>query len=274
MKKDRYIIIILLTVALLFLGLFYFIINDNRKLTIIEIVIKEPVLFVQKIALKPIKIISEEVDELKERKGLQKRLKDQEKKLETYNLLENELEQKDKQLEELQSLLEVKVNFSNYEVINASVVNRNVGYWYQTFTIDKGKNDGVENNSAVVTSKGLIGKIIKVTPNSSVVKLLTSAGEMFQIAVLIENEGESIFGILSGYKNNEFIITGLSYNKEIKENSIVTTSGLDNIFPSGLLIGEVVSSKKDDFDLEQIVYVKPSSSFDDINYVSILKRSE
>ena len=49
------------------------------------------------------------------------------------------------------------------------------------------------------------------------------------------------------------------------------TSGLDNNFPSGLVIGKVTSVKKDNFDLEQIVSVKPSSNFDNINYVSILR---
>ena len=97
---------------------------------------------------------------------------------------------------------------------------------------------------------------------------------MFKIAVLIENDGENVFGILSEYNNDEFIITGLSYNKEIKKDSIVTTSGLDNNFPPGLQIGKVISTKKDNFDLEQIVSVKPISNFDDINYVSILRRKQ
>lgn len=274
MKKDRYIIILLLSITFLFLGTFYFIINDNRKLTIIETLIKEPILLVQKIVVKPINFVGDKVSNLKDFNKLENTLKKQDKELENYNLLKNEVKEKNKKIEELQSLLEVKDNLSDYEVINANVINRNVGHWYQTFTIDKGQNDDIKNNQAVVTGKGLIGKIIKVTPNSSVVKLLTSTSEMFQIAVLINNDGENVFGILSEYKDDEFIITGLSYNKEIKENSLVTTSGLDNNFPPGLMIGKVVSTKKDNFDLEQIVSVKPSSNFDDINYVAILRRKQ
>ena len=271
MKKDKYIIVLLLSITFIFLFTFYFIINDNRKLTIIESVIKEPILFVQKIVIKPINFLSDKASDIRDIDELNNSLKKQNKELENYNLLENEVKEKNQKIEELQSLLEIKENLSDYEITSASVINRNVGHWYQTFTIDKGEKDKIRVNQAVVTGNGLIGKIVKTTQNSSVVKLLTSASSMFQIAVLIKNDGEDVFGILSDYKDDEFVISGLSYNKEIKKDSIVTTSGLDNNFPSGLVIGKVTSVKKDNFDLEQIVSVKPSSNFDNINYVSILR---
>lgn len=274
MKKDKYIIVLFLSITFLFLGTFYFIINDNRKLTIIEALIKEPILFIQKIVVKPIDFVNDKVSNLKEINKLEDNLKKQDKELQNYNILKNEVSEKNKKIEELQGLLDIKSNLFDYDIINANVINRNVGHWYQTFTIDKGENDDIKINQAVITSKGLIGKIVKTTPNSSVVKLLTSTSEMFQIAVLIDNDGEDVFGILSEYKDDEFVITGLSYNKEIKPNSQVTTSGLDNNFPSDLIIGKVTSIKKDNFDLEQIVNVKPSSNFDDINYVSILRRKQ
>ena len=91
---------------------------------------------------------------------------------------------------------------------------------------------------------------------------------------MIKNEEDDVFGVLSEYKNNKFIIRGISYNKEIKKDSIVITSGLDNNFPSGLLIGKVSSVEKDNFDLEQIVSVDSVSKFDNINYVAVLKRLE
>ena len=258
--KKKHILLIILSIIILII-LVYFILNQERKLTIIETIIKEPILYVQKIAIKPINI-------LKENNTINRN------KLNNYNLLENELEEKDKQIEELENLLEIKTNFSNYKITNASVINRSIGLWYQTLTIDKGTDDGIELNEAVVDNNGLIGKIIKTTKHTSTVKLLTSLNQSFKLAVLIKNEEDDVFGVLSEYKNNKFIIRGISYNKEIKKDSIVITSGLDNNFPSGLLIGKVSSVEKDNFDLEQIVSVDSVSKFDNINYVAVLKRLE
>ena len=70
------------------------------------------------------------------------------------------------------------------------------------------------------------------------------------------------------------IITGISDNSEIPKNSPVTTTGLDNLFPSGILIGYTDQEEKDNFDLARTIYVAPVHSMDDINYISILKRRE
>ena len=257
--KKKHILLIILSVIILVIFV-YFILNQERKLTIIETIIKEPILYVQRIVIKPINIFKENIN------------KDQIKN--NDNLLKSELEEKNRRIQEFEKLLDVDKNFSNYKTINASVINRSVGLWYQTFTIDKGTNNKIELDDAVVDNYGLIGKVVKTTSNTSTIKLLTSLNDNFKIAVLIKNGEDDVFGILSKYENGEFIIRDISYNKEIQKDSIVITSGLDNNFPSGLLVGKVKYVKKDNYELEQIVSVIPASKFDDINYVSVLKRAE
>ena len=53
---------------------------------------------------------------------------------------------------------------------------------------------------------------------------------------------------------------------------MVYTSGLGGIFPSGILIGEVSEITTDSYDLAKIIKVSPSADFNDINFVSVLKR--
>ncbi len=270
MKKDKFNLLLLILLIIFFLIIFFFIINDNRKLTIIETIIKEPILYTEKILEKPIYLIKEDIYDYKNKKLVQKKLNDNAKLENNYSLLKIELNEKNKELDELKKLMDLNNN-SNLDIINASIINRNMYSWYKELTIDKGFKDGIKDGYPVINKDGLIGKIVKTSKNMSSVKLLTSVNERFRVAVLIQNDDESVFGILSNYKDGYFVITDLSYNKEIKKDSVVITSGLDDIFPRGLMIGKVDYSKKDNFDLEQIIYVKPSSNFNDIKYVSIVK---
>ena len=75
-------------------------------------------------------------------------------------------------------------------------------------------------------------------------------------------------------ENNELIIEGISENTVIPANSFVLTSGLGNEFPSGILIGNVVSEKKDNFDLSRTIRVKPAVDFNDITYVLVLTKGD
>ena len=71
---------------------------------------------------------------------------------------------------------------------------------------------------------------------------------------------------------NLYKIEGISYSGTIPEKAQVTTTGLSDNFPSGILIGYVNTTTTDNFDLGKIVEVIPSVNFDKISYVTILKR--
>ena len=53
---------------------------------------------------------------------------------------------------------------------------------------------------------------------------------------------------------------------------MVTTTGLTDYFPSGILIGHVAKVVKDEYDLNSIIEVTPSVSFNDISIVTVLNR--
>ena len=272
--KNKYIIIGMIISIFLLLLITYFVIQDKRKLSIPEKLIKDSVLVVENIISTPLRYGETKIKYWKESKKTEQALKNQENKIKAYDRLESELTETKKRVKELESMLEIKNNQGDYTSISATVMNRKVGAWYDNLTIDKGSKDGVEEGDAVITSYGLIGKIIKVTNYSSNVKLLTSVNENFQISVKIESETESIYGLLSNYKDDYLIVSGISNNKEIPAYSKVVTTGLDNRFPSGILIGYTEKEEKDNFDLARTIYVSPTHSLDDITYVSVLKKVE
>ena len=59
---------------------------------------------------------------------------------------------------------------------------------------------------------------------------------------------------------------------KIPKDSLVTTTGMGDIFPSGIVIGKVKKVRTDNFDLAKTVDVVGSADFDDLTYVTVLKR--
>lgn len=273
MKKiNKYLYIILLLATFLILFIMYFILNSNRNLTIIESKIKDIVLLTEEVINVPISFTQDKIEQFIESKNMYKKLKEQDEKIKKYNLLKQTLLEKNKRIEELEKLLDLKNDLSDYEIINASVINRNINSFYEKITIDKGKKDGIKKDMAVISKNGLIGKIKYVEDNTSTVELITKVNSEFQISVTIEQDNESIHGLLSDFNKNNLIVNGISDVTELKKGSKVITTGFDSKFPSGILVGYVEKTEKDKFELSKKVYVKPSSSFDNIRYVSILKR--
>ncbi len=179
-------------------------------------------------------------------------------------------------IEELKKELELNKTMTEYSIVNATVINRNKDYWFNTINIDKGSKQGIKKDNAVVTYDGLIGKISKVYKHSSEVKLITTEDVNFKVSVNIKIDDKDYYGILNGYdkKNNLLKITGIDKDMKIKKDKEVVTSGLSNTYPSGLYIGKVKKIQNDSYNLSQIIYVKTKQNFDKIHYVTVIKEKE
>ena len=178
----------------------------------------------------------------------------------------------EKEIKELKGLLTLNSTHSSFDKEHATVISRNNIYWLNTLTIDKGTNDGIKKDMAVITTNGLIGKISKTTKTTSEVKLLTSDDITYKTSVIIRVDNKDYYAILNGYdtETNLLKVTAIDKNIPSKTGDTILTSGLGNM-PQGIYIGSVVSSKIDSYDLSKTVYVKSEQDFSTINYVTILK---
>ena len=93
-------------------------------------------------------------------------------------------------------------------------------------------------------------------------------------SVHISNGDNNLYGLINSYDYNKNVLEleGISNTKDVNIGDYVYTSGLGGVFPTGILIGIVEEITTDSYDLAKIIKVKPSADFNDINYVSILKR--
>ena len=273
-NKRKYIILIGLIIVAIMVVVTAISVKENRRLNFFEKAIKDSTTFIRRVVYKPIGLVKNKIKENNEKNRIYKeykKLKNNSDKVKSYEVRIKELE---REVDNLKKTVEVNQVITDYKKINASVVNRNVGSWFNTININKGSKAGIKEGYAVITDKGLIGKIVSVSNFTSTVKLLSTDEAINKISVKIEVDDKSIYGLLSSYnkKNNTYLVEGISDNTEIPNGAKVVTTGLTDAFPAGILIGEVKSVTKDRYELAKAVLVTPSVDFNDIDIVTVLDR--
>ena len=247
----------------------------NRKsISLPEKVIKDSVLFVSKIVYTPISYISSNIKKDKEKNNIYEKYEELLQSVNEIDSLKAYNSELEKEIKELKKIVDINNTLSEKSYLNATVINRNLEFFSNTLTIDKGSNNGILDGLAVTFNGSLIGKITKVSNFNSVVKLITVEDSNNKISVKINNNDNYIYGLISGYKDGCLLKRGIDTNEEIIDESSVNTTGLGGVFPSGILVGKVVGVTKDNFDLATTVLVKSEIDFNDINFVTVLKRVE
>lgn len=187
--------------------------------------------------------------------------------------LRGELRRREPQAEEsqrLRALLDLRQALPQPGTA-AEVVARGGLPWYRTFVVDRGSESGVELNAPVVSPDGLVGRVIAVAPGASKVQALLDrhAGA----AVLVERS--RVTGVVSGQMGAADAAQPLLTLKYVPARSdvavgdSVVTSGLDRIFPKGLLVGRV-SHVGPGAGLFEELYVTPAVSFERLEAVLVL----
>ena len=274
-EKKKKIIISCILIASLIIGIIVNIAVTDRNLTIFEKTIKDSILTVQKIFAFPIDLVSNKINDNNEKNQMYEKYKELENQVNENEKYKIENEELKKQVEDMKKLLDINEIISEYTYLNANVVSRNLDYWHDTIIINKGEYDGVTKDMPVVIGNNLIGKIISTTTFNSTVRLLTATDVIEKISIKIKNGDDYVYGILNGYNKDTktYTIEGISQNTSIKNDSIVTTTGMGDIFPAGIVIGKITGVNTDTFDLSNVLEMKSDVDFDNINYVTILRRN-
>ena len=279
MKKNKniekkYIFFAAIALVMIVLGTLSYTLKRKEKLNIVESFFKDVIVSVENVVFYPFRYAVNLFGDYNELKNIKKENDILKTSLNRIESLETENIELRTQLDNLKKELDINYTLTDYEYLNATVISRNVGYWYNTITINKGSNNGVEVEMPVINAYGLIGKIVSTTGVTSTVRLISTSDTNNKISVAINSDGEKIYGLINGYdyQNKTLEIEGISNTKTVRVGDFVYTSGLGGVFPSGILIGKVESITTDSYDLSKIINVVPSASFEDINYVSVLKR--
>ena len=159
---------------------------------------------------------------------------------------------------------------SDYKMVVARVIARDPSMWFDSVTIDKGRWSGVEVNMPVVTSGGIVGRIISTSPWSAQVMLITD--EKSGAGAIVGQLGKSnALGAVKGLGENGLLeMRYVSGTEKVQPGDTVTTTGQDAIYPPGYTVGEVVEVKPGSATQSQVIYVRPGAGLDRLKEVAVL----
>lgn len=273
--ETKYIVFIIIIIIIAFLIIFSWTLKTDRKLTKVEMVIKDGIVWTEKVLYAPVNYIINLINNYNNLKKVQEENDILKTNIEGINSLKVENIELKKQIESLKKELNIEYTLNDWTKINSTVLNRNPSYWFNSLTIDKGHYSDIAENMIVVNNSGLIGRISSTSIFTSTVKLITTTDTNNKISVSISNGEYNLNGLINGYNHDEncLIVEGISNTENVHEGDYIYTSGLGGIFPSGILVGTVKKTDIDEYGLSKILKVEPAVDFNNINYVSVLKRT-
>ena len=181
-----------------------------------------------------------------------------------FSLLQEKI-RSSKRSEELRSFQETH---SETAGLFCSVIGKDPSHWSQTIFLDRGRQDGLERDLAVVGTKGLVGRIVEVEDKWSKALLITDSDS--KVGALLDRSRES--GLLIGTSRGLLTLEYLSPSADVREGDKVLTAGFGEIFPKGVLIGEVVGFGRREGGLFMYALVKPAEELSQLEEVLCVKK--
>jgi rod shape-determining protein MreC len=160
-------------------------------------------------------------------------------------------------------------------LVDAQIIGKDPGNWFDRFVIDKGSQDGIKKGDAVIQGvevdgdtivEGLVGRVIEVGDNWAKVISIIDEGSNASIKIIRTQDG----GIIKGdFEGN---LSGYLFDAkaDVVKGDKLLTSGLGGIFVKDLYIGEISEVTKKSDDLLVNIKVNPAVNFNKLHDVFVI----
>ena len=209
----------------------------------------------------------------KETRAAVEKLEEENKALEIENAKLNKIIAQKDFLESEKNALESSEN----EYMKANVVNTDSNSMTQNFTIDKGKNDGIEVNDIILQAvgdsnyyTGLVGKVTEVYQTTSRVETINSKSN----DVSFVNSKSGDYGVIDRFTQKTIQGYMLDVDSEVEAKDVLLTSGLGGVYPEGIYIGTVSNVTMSQDALKKNITLNSPVDFSHLYRVLILKKTD
>ena len=167
--------------------------------------------------------------------------------------------------------LNIKNQLKEFDYISTNIIAKDPGNWFNIFTIDKGSTNAVNNNSVVVASKGLVGRVMVSGPFSAKVISIIDIDSSVS-ARLTKNRGlVDVKGDITLRDQGLCKMYNIDPGVDIAVGDSVETSGVGGIFPKGIKIGEIKEIRQVNNELDRYAIIEPAVDFNRLEDVFVLK---
>jgi rod shape-determining protein MreC len=170
------------------------------------------------------------------------------------------------QARRLQALLAFKEQFIS-QTMAAQVIGGTGSELSRSVYIDKGHNDGIKPDMAVITADGVVGKILRVYRTTSLVLLIDD--QTSGVGAILDKT--RLQGILRGTPSGEVALEKVMSDETVPAGELVLTSGGDGIFPKGLLVGRVTKVTPG-AELFLNIHVRPAADLSKLEEVLVVTK--
>ena len=154
---------------------------------------------------------------------------------------------------------------SSLETVAAEIIAASASPDFRTLTINKGRNQGVKRDMAVIAADGAVGRVVVASPNAAKVQLLIDRNAA--AGALVERSRAQ--GVALGGGDPRLRLDYISEASDVVVGDLVVTSGIDGIYPKGFSIGTVESVEKSGPAYRNIT-IKPAVNFSSLDTVLVV----
>ena len=202
---------------------------------------------------------------LKENKELKQQLDDMTLQMNTIKLEQYELEN-------YRELLALDEKYPSYQKVAASVIAKDSGNWFSTFTIDRGTKDGIKVGMNVLAGSGLVGIVKDVGPNYAKVRSIIDDSSKVSAMVTTTEDNFIVSGSLQSMNERKVIgFTDLKdEDDEVMLGDPVVTSYVSDQYQQGILIGYIATIEKNSNNLTKSGTITPVVDFEHMENVLVI----
>jgi rod shape-determining protein MreC len=184
---------------------------------------------------------------------------------------ENKILLQDKyELDRLRELYKLDQKYADYPKVAARVISADPNNYYNTFTIDKGKDDGIEVNMNVIAGNGLVGIVEEVGKNYATVRSIIDDSSNISGMFLKTSDPCIVKGDLELYSSGVIGVELISKDADIEDGYEIVTSNISDKYLQGILIGYVTDISMDSNNLTKTAHLTPAVDFDRLQEVLII----
>jgi rod shape-determining protein MreC len=176
------------------------------------------------------------------------------------------LQQRVTETEILSALVDFARANPEYSYTGATVIGRDPSPFFRYVIINIGSNDNILPGMPVVTDQGLVGRVDAVIAEAARVQLITDSASAVNISLPASDTEAMLIGSVTG----DLSLDMIPQDAAVQPGDVVLTSGLGGGYPPNILVGQVVSVRRLEYELFQQASIQPKVDFARLQFVLVI----